>query len=146
MQAKKFENVLQIWDRLGRVLPFAVRRFSWSNRSYFLVKRVVVSKFPYGKVFGDFYRDGAVSKRNKNIVLSCSGCYQWVSVSLSEVDAGVFSCVLFPDVPCSFRKSEKFGIMNRCFACPQHERFHREMEEEDERVMYEIDEIRKREG
>ena len=53
------------------------------------------------------------------------------------------SCFFLDDVVCSFRKNEKFGIMNRCLKCPHRLRFEREMDEEDERVMDEIDKIRK---
>jgi hypothetical protein len=55
----------------------------------------------------------------------------------------ILPCVFFPDVLCSSRKSEKFGIMNRCFKCPHYFRFMREMQEEDERVMDEIDRERR---
>jgi hypothetical protein len=191
----KFENVLQIWDRSGRVLPFSVRRRSWSDRSVFVVRRVVVKKFPYGKVYGDFYRDGVVSKRHKNIVLACSGCYEWVSVPIvfsgegknipeasskvgvcpfdfspcKSVDScddamslrlglrplplhcphafdketKVLSCVLFDDVLCSFRKSEKCDFMDRCFKCPQFKRFVREMDEEEQEFFDYVDKVRK---
>jgi len=53
----------------------------------------------------------------------------------------VLPCAFLPDVLCSFRKSEKFGIMDRCFKCSHYLRFMCEMDEEDERVMDEIDEI-----
>jgi hypothetical protein len=52
-------------------------------------------------------------------------------------------CVLFGDVLCSFRKSEKSGIMNRCLKCEHYRRFMREMDEEDAKVMDEIGRIRK---
>ena len=53
------------------------------------------------------------------------------------------SCLFLPDVLCSFRKNENFAVMNRCLKCPHRKRFLREMDEEDERVMDEIDKIRK---
>ena len=54
------------------------------------------------------------------------------------------SCLFLLDVLCSFRKSEKkFGIMDRCLKCEHYKRFLKEMAEEDERVMDEIDRIRK---
>jgi len=56
----------------------------------------------------------------------------------------LLSCVFFKDVLCSFRKSEGSGIMSRCLNCSHYERFFREMDEEDERVMDEIDELRRR--
>jgi hypothetical protein len=44
----------------------------------------------------------------------------------------VLSCIFFTDVFCSFRKSERFAVMDRCFECPQYLRFEREMDEEEE--------------
>lgn len=55
----------------------------------------------------------------------------------------VLSCFFLDDVLCSYRKSEKFTVMDRCFKCPHFRRFMHEMAEEDEKVMAEIDEIRK---
>jgi len=55
----------------------------------------------------------------------------------------LLSCMFLDDVLCSFRKSEKSAIMNRCWKCPHFKRFKREMDEEDEKVMAEIDRIRK---
>jgi hypothetical protein len=54
----------------------------------------------------------------------------------------VLSCAFWNNVLCSFRKIEEFGIMPRCLKCPHYLRFVREMDEDDERVMDEIDEIR----
>jgi len=79
------KNVLQIWDELGRVVPFSVRRWSWSEHSVFVVRRVVVKKFPYGDVYGDYCHDGHISQRNRNKQLVCSGCYQWVLVDPVKV-------------------------------------------------------------
>jgi len=48
------------------------------------------------------------------------------------------------DVLCSYVKSEKFvGAMDRCMKCPHYLRFLREMDEEDEKVMDEIDRMRR---
>jgi hypothetical protein len=79
------ENVLQIWDALGRVVPFSVRRWSWSEHSEFVVRRIVVKKFPCGDVYGDYCHDGHISQRNRNKQLVCSGCYQWVLVDPVKV-------------------------------------------------------------
>jgi hypothetical protein len=54
----------------------------------------------------------------------------------------LLSCLFFDDVFCSFRKSEKSGIMNRCFKCPHYLRFLRFMEEEEEEFWDEVDRIR----
>jgi hypothetical protein len=53
----------------------------------------------------------------------------------------LLSCVFFDDVLCSFRKSERSGIMSKCWKCPYFKRFEWEMDEEDARVMDEIDTI-----
>ena len=64
----------------------------------------------------------------------------WLVLSVKKK---LLSCVWLDDVLCSFRKSEKVKIMNRCWKCEQYKRFLREMEEEDERDMEEIDFIQK---
>ncbi len=51
------------------------------------------------------------------------------------------SCVFSNDVLCSYRKDVNSGIMSRCFNCSHYSRFKHEMEEEDEKIMDEIDEI-----
>jgi len=55
----------------------------------------------------------------------------------------LFSCVLFDKVLCSFRVNDEDYFMHRCYRCREYERFMREMQKEDERVMQEIDNIRK---
>jgi hypothetical protein len=55
-----------------------------------------------------------------------------------------FSCLFLLDVLCSYVTSEKFvGVMDRCMKCPHYLRFLREMDEEDEKVMDEIDRMRR---
>ena len=65
------------------------------------------------------------------------------AVDSSVQEGRVLSCMFYDDVLCSYRKSEKFGVMNRCLKCRHYKRFLREMDEEDKRVMTEIDRIRK---
>jgi hypothetical protein len=63
----------------------------------------------------------------------------------NSFDLPAGECVFFPDVVCSYRLTDKeFTILHRCMECSHHARFMREMEEEDEKTMNEIDEIRKR--
>ena len=64
-------------------------------------------------------------------------------VTSSDGSAKVFKCVFFDDVLCSFRKSEKFAILDQCAKCPYHSRFEHEMDEEDQKIMDEIDEERR---
>jgi len=61
--------------------------------------------------------------------------------SIQSAKKKLLSCVFSSHVSCSFRKSEKFGIMNRCLRCPHYKRFEREMDEEDARESAEIEDI-----
>ena len=57
------------------------------------------------------------------------------------------SCLFKVKVFCSFRKSDKvFGIMGKCLTCRHYLEFLKEMEEEDEKIMDEIDEMRRFSG
>jgi hypothetical protein len=53
-------------------------------------------------------------------------------------------CVLTNDVVCSYRKSAKVHMMDRCFQCSELARFEREMDEEEEKFFDEVDEVRRR--
>ena len=60
-----------------------------------------------------------------------------------SVEKKLLSCMFLPDVLCFFRKSEKSGVMSRCFKCPYLLKFQREMEKEEEEFWDEVDRIRK---
>ena len=53
----------------------------------------------------------------------------------------LLGCLFLLDVLCSYRKDAGLVVMSRCFKCVHYIRFMAEMDEEDERVMDEIDEI-----
>lgn len=53
----------------------------------------------------------------------------------------LLSCVFFLEIPCSYRKNEKSTILARCFKCSHYARFFREMDDEDQHIMDEIEEI-----
>jgi hypothetical protein len=53
-------------------------------------------------------------------------------------------CVFTNDVVCSYRKSVKVRMMDRCFECSELARFERKMEEEEEKFFNEVDEVRRR--
>jgi len=59
------------------------------------------------------------------------------------VESKILACLFMLDVLCSFRKSLKFGLMDRCMKCSHYFRFLRVMAEEDEKVMDEIDRMRR---
>jgi len=68
------------------------------------------------------------------------------AVDSSVQEGMILSCAFLLNVLCSFRRTEKFGIMDRCLKCCHYERFLRMMDEEDEKVMDEIDRMRRKES
>jgi len=79
------ENIFQIWDRIGRKVPFAVTRdHRSSDRFCIVVERVECDKMPYGKAYGHSIDNGEYStyleydsKWRKNGEISVAGVYQW---------------------------------------------------------------------
>jgi hypothetical protein len=73
------KNIIQIWEDIGKRVPFAVQRWSWADNSCVIVYKVEVTKYPYGKCYGVFVRDGYLQEFQlyKNDLISCDGCYQW---------------------------------------------------------------------
>jgi RNase P subunit RPR2 len=53
-----------------------------------------------------------------------------------------FSCVLWADVTCRYRKSETVTMMVRCWHCQEFKRFLREMDEDDAKMMNDIEKER----
>jgi len=51
----------------------------------------------------------------------------------------LLSCAFLPDVLCSYRKSEKSGVMGRCLKCEHYARFIREMDREEEEIDREVE-------
>jgi len=51
----------------------------------------------------------------------------------------LFACAFLLDVLCSYRKSEKCGVMGRCLKCEHYMRFIREMDKEDEEMDKEVE-------
>ena len=60
-----------------------------------------------------------------------------------SVEKKLLFCFFLPNVICSFRTSEKSGLMDRCLKCPYYVKFLREMEEEEDKFWEEVDRIRK---
>jgi len=53
------ENIFQIWDRIGRKVPFAVTRDHWSSDRYcIIVDRIQCEKMPYGKAYSYSIENG----------------------------------------------------------------------------------------
>ena len=59
-----------------------------------------------------------------------------------EFSKGVGYCVLSNYVLCSFRKSEKSGVMGRCLKCSHFERFMDSMDREEEEFFEMVEAIR----
>jgi hypothetical protein len=75
--------------------------------------------------------------------LQARGTIEGLIVVVDESGSKCLPCVFLPDVLCSYRKDARVGVMARCWKCAEFERFECEMDEEDERVMDEIDEERR---
>jgi hypothetical protein len=54
-------------------------------------------------------------------------------VCRSDLKSKVLPCAFLTDVLCSFRKSEEFGIMDRCLKCKHYLRFMAEMQAAEEK-------------
>jgi len=84
------KNVFDIWLNNKKQVPFFVRRWSWGEKSSFLITEIVLTEKNerYYKKTGNLY---GIAKgffcvdfkpvRNKIESLSCSGCYQWRKIN-----------------------------------------------------------------
>lgn len=70
-------NVFQLWKDGGEKLPFKVIRWTWSHTSYFIVEEVQIGKWPYGKAWGRFVRDGVHGELQQ---IDNAGSYHWKAV------------------------------------------------------------------
>jgi hypothetical protein len=69
------KNVFELWKANGEKLPFKVIRWTWNPATNFLVERVEIRKWPYGKAWGRFVRGGVADANSE--ALSCAGTYEW---------------------------------------------------------------------
>lgn len=89
------ENIFQIWDRIGRIVPFAVTRDHWSSdRFCIVVERIECETMPYGKAFGYSTDNGEYStyleydaKWRKDGQISVAGVYQWSLVENADLSS-----------------------------------------------------------
>lgn len=86
-------NIFEIWERIGRQTPFAVRRDHWSDDYYAIVEKVECKKLPYGKAFGYPTIKGEYSDRFEydkkwldEKLIPCCGCYQWTLAENVDVN------------------------------------------------------------
>ena len=52
-------------------------------------------------------------------------------IGMVDVEPKVLSCLFWDDVLCSYRRTEKFGVMDKCMKCSHYLRFLRVMHELD---------------
>lgn len=72
------KNVFQLWRECGERLPFKVIRWTWNPASsVFLVERIEIRKWPYGKAWGRYIRNGMHEAHQE---LNGAGNYQWKMV------------------------------------------------------------------
>ena len=65
------KNVFQLWKEGGEKLPFKVIRWTWNPAtSTFLVERIEIGKWPYGKAWGRFTAMARPKRRNTLAVLA----------------------------------------------------------------------------
>lgn len=85
-------NIFQIWDSIGRVVPFAVRRDNWGEQYYTVVEKIECFELPYGKAYGYPTVNGKYSThyeydkkwRNQKLIPS-AGSYQWALVEGADL-------------------------------------------------------------
>lgn len=68
------KNVFELWKENGESVPFKVIRWTWNPTTVFLVERVEIGKWPFGKAWGTFIRNGVQGPTEK---LANAGSYQW---------------------------------------------------------------------
>jgi hypothetical protein len=89
-------------------------------------------------------RASFIDKRHQTArILSSGGTLPLPSGPVRGHEPSVLPCIFSDNVLCSYRKEEGSYVMGRCFKCPAHERFEREMDKEDKETMDEFDEIRR---
>ncbi len=80
-------NIFKIWEQIGRITPFAVRRANWGSEYYTVVEKIECEKMPYGKAYGFSTVNGTFTshysydkKWRETQLIPCCGNYQWTLV------------------------------------------------------------------
>ena len=97
------KNVFQLWKEGGERLPFKVIRWTWNPAtSTFLVERIEIGKWPYGKAWGRFIRNGVPEVPQQ---LSGAGSYQWKVVGSAAAWSTTALAVIFRPYAASLSRS-----------------------------------------
>ena len=70
------DNIFQIWDKNGRIVPFKARRNTWNEKHTLVVEKIICKKLPYGEAYG-YYTTNGIKNDWDHGNISCAGCYQW---------------------------------------------------------------------
>ena len=83
---KKSDNIFELWALNDRQTPFLVRKDTWSTKvsQYYRVEKIEIGKWPYGKAWGCYVRNGVESELQQ---IANAGTYTWRVVTLDEVNA-----------------------------------------------------------
>lgn len=75
-QEREWNNIFELWELNGRVLPFKVMREGWNQEldHFTLVERVEIKRWPYGFAWGRYIREGKAGEQQK---IGGAGSYQW---------------------------------------------------------------------
>lgn len=73
---KKSDNIFELWALNGKQLPFRVRKDSWSLKTvqFYRVERIEITKWPYGKAWGRYVRNGEAGDLVK---IPSPGTFTW---------------------------------------------------------------------
>lgn len=74
-----YNNIFEIWALNEQKLPFKVRKESWNKAvsQHYLIEKIEISKWPYGKAWGRYVRNGDAGDTEK---VPNSGTYTWIKV------------------------------------------------------------------
>ena len=73
---KQSDNIFELWALNGKALPFNVRKDTWSLKvlHFYRVEQIEITKWPYGRAWGRYLREGVVGELVK---IQNSGTYTW---------------------------------------------------------------------
>lgn len=69
-------NIFQLWALNGELLPFHVRKTTWSKkvRQFYRITKIQIGKWPYGAAWGHYVRAGVEGPEEK---IKAAGVYDW---------------------------------------------------------------------
>jgi len=69
------KNIFELWRENGEKLPIKVMLDSWDeSKHYALVEEIKITKWPYGKAFGQYFFNEKPGERGE---IKSAGTYRW---------------------------------------------------------------------